>query len=68
MSSFFIVIIAEKARCDAALSDVFNSASIGRGTICHDKPYLSVSHPHWLSCPPSVSLRHNVSTSSCVSQ
>ena len=25
------------------------------GMICQDRPYRSLSHPHWLSSPPSVS-------------
>src|SRR5471032_2168310 len=68
ISSFVIFIIAETARCDAALSAVFNSSSNARGTTCHETQYLSVNHPHCPFCPPSDSLRHRVSTSSCVSQ
>src|SRR3972149_9809250 len=38
------------------------------GTTCHDTPYLSLSQPHCSLSPPSESLSHNLSTSSCVSQ
>src|SRR5713101_6974398 len=38
------------------------------GTICHDKPYLSLSQPHCSFSPPSESFSQNASTSSCVSQ
>src|SRR6202171_3911953 len=34
----------------------------------HDKPYLSVIHPHLCFSPPSESFSHNSSTSCCVSQ
>src|SRR5206468_6484405 len=38
-------------------------------TICHEKPNLSLSQPHWLSCPPpDVSLFQYSSISFCVSQ
>ena len=36
--------------------------------ICQDRPYRSLSHPHWLSSPPSVSAFQKWSTSSCDSQ
>jgi hypothetical protein len=35
---------------------------------CQETPNLSVSQPHGPSAPPSVSLAHRSSTSSCVSQ
>src|SRR5437899_12925205 len=38
------------------------------GTICHDRPYLSLSQPHCPCSPPSESFSHSSSTSSCVSQ
>src|SRR5215213_11893362 len=38
------------------------------GTICQDRPYLSLSQPHCTSAPPSVSFSQNSSISSCVSQ
>src|SRR4029077_82814 len=38
------------------------------GTICHDRPYLSLSQPHLDLFPPSESLSHSSSTSCCVSQ
>src|SRR5579883_561170 len=38
------------------------------GTTCHDTPYLSFSHPHWLGEPPLVSRAHNSSISACVWQ
>src|SRR5512135_1533024 len=37
------------------------------GTICQDKPYLSLSQPHGPSCPPSVSLLQKWSISACES-
>jgi len=38
------------------------------GTICHDSPNLSFSHPHRLGAPPSaVSFSHSSSISCCVS-
>ena len=38
------------------------------GTICQDRPNLSVSQPHWDFAPPSDSFSHNSSTSSWVLQ
>src|SRR5207249_1340091 len=38
------------------------------GTICHDKPYLSLSQPHGPFSPPLESFSHSSSTSSCVLQ
>ena len=38
-----------------------------RGTICQDRPNLSFSHLHWLSCPPSSNWFQYLSISSCVS-
>src|SRR2546425_12229888 len=38
------------------------------GTICHDTPNLSLSHPQGCFSPPSESPCHNRSISSCVSQ
>ena len=35
-----------------------NISIIATGTICHDTPYLSVSHPHCTSLPPSQSPCH----------
>src|SRR5438067_5584350 len=34
------------------------------GTICQDRPYLSLSHPHTPGCPPCVSLFQYSSISS----
>jgi hypothetical protein len=30
------------------------------GTICHDNPYLSLSHPHLKSDPPADGFSHNI--------
>ena len=30
------------------------------GTICHDNPYLSLSHPHLKSDPPADSFSHYI--------
>src|SRR6266849_1659982 len=38
------------------------------GTICHDRPYLSLSQPHLPPLPPCESFSHSSSTSCCVSQ
>ena len=49
-------------------SGSLSSSPKTEGTICHDRPNLSFSQPHWLSSPPSVSFPHSSSTSACVSQ
>ena len=49
MSSFFICIMA----CIAL--GCLISYIIRVGTICHDRPYLSLSQPHATSVPPAVS-------------
>jgi hypothetical protein len=33
------------------------------GTIWHDNPYLSLSHPHLKSDPPADGFSHNISNS-----
>src|SRR5438876_9781526 len=67
MSSFFILSIACMAASE--LPD-FESLSIWpstSGTICHETPNRSFSHPHGPSSPPpSVSLVQYLSTSCCV--
>src|SRR6266516_7858478 len=55
------------------LSDFFVSLSCNispkrLGTICHDTPNLSFNQPHCSCSPPSESLFHKSSTSSCVPQ
>ena len=50
-SIFCIVSIASNARF--ATSPPLAIASVRtRGVICHDRPHLSLHHPHWLSAPP----------------
>src|SRR2546430_707283 len=50
----------------ASLSFIISPKTVG--TICHDKPYLSLSQPHLDFSPPAESFSQNLSTSSCVSQ
>src|SRR5205809_556744 len=68
MSIFFICSIA----CIAlfAFTGSLSPSSLPRivGIICHDRPYLSCSQPHWSSRPPADSFFHSSSTSCCVSQ
>src|ERR1700733_2657852 len=54
--------------CDFTGSLSCMSSSKAEGTICHDTPYLSLSHAHCNWSPPSESFSHNSSTSLCVSQ
>src|SRR5437899_4500085 len=54
--------------CDFSGSLSPNILPKAEGMICHDRPYLSLSQPHLLFCPPAESCSHNSSTSSCVSQ
>src|SRR5712692_1579359 len=68
MLSFFIWSIAATALCDAAVSAALNIAINEFGTICHDTPNLSFSHPHCCSSPPAESFSQRPSTSACVSQ
>ena len=55
ISSFTIPIIAFITRSAFALSGSFSIASIVSGVICHVTPNLSVSQPHAIVLPPSVS-------------
>src|SRR5438445_2117872 len=68
MSSFFICSIAFIALF--AFTGSLSPSSLPKtvGIICHDRPYLSCSQPHWSSRPPAESFRHSSSTSCCVSQ
>src|SRR5690242_4568283 len=62
-------IMACMARCDfaASLLDISSRSTVG--TICQDKPYLSLSHPHATSLPPpAASFFQYRSTSACVLQ
>src|SRR6058998_684553 len=54
--------------CDFSGSLSPNISPKADGMIYHDRPYLSLSQPHLLFCPPAESFSHNSSTSSCVSQ
>src|SRR5213593_1468768 len=68
MSILFIFSIAAMTRFDfsGALSCSISTRTVG--TICHDTPNLSLSHPHCTSWPPAESFSQKWSTSSCVSQ
>ena len=54
MTSLRIDNIAAITRCARPGSGSASSSTSLRGTICQDSPYLSLSHPHMLSCPPSA--------------
>ena len=62
MSSFFMSIIAAKARWAAALSGELIISPMAAGTICHETPNLSVSQPHATSAPPCDSFCHRSSS------
>src|SRR5687767_5199854 len=68
MSSFTIFSIACITRCDLAESLSLNSSANTVGTICHERPNLSLSQPHCTSLPPAESFLQNLSTSACVWQ
>ena len=68
-SSFLMPSIALVARAAPCWSGDLIIWCSARESICHDRPYLSVSHPQGPSFPPSaVSLSHSWSISSCESQ
>src|SRR5690606_38787726 len=54
-SIFFIFNIAWVARAARSLSGSPRSLASARGITCHETPKRSLSQPHWLSSPPSVS-------------
>src|SRR3954470_1719315 len=63
MSSFTIFMSAPMTRLDCAASLPMSLGSAS-GTICHDRPYLSLSQPHCTSLPPpAVSLSQQSSIS-----
>src|SRR5205823_8928339 len=64
ISIFFMFSIACMTRCDFSRSGSERSSGSTVGTICHDTPNLSFSHPQGPSSPPSESLLQNLSTSS----
>src|SRR5437899_1874418 len=68
MSIFFICSMACMTRLafSGSLSPSIRPRAVGM--ICHDRPYLSCSQPHWSSLPPADSFFHSSSTSCCVSQ
>src|SRR5688572_29445484 len=68
MSSLSILSIASMTFFDFLASLLPSNSLKTVGTICQDKPYLSLSQPHRDSCPPAESFSHNSSTSSCVLQ
>src|SRR3981189_1398297 len=46
ISSFFICIMASKARRDFAVSESLSNSARTWGTICQERPNLSFSQPH----------------------
>src|ERR1700712_3377467 len=56
MSIFFMPIMASMARFAAALSGSAKALSRARGTICQDRPNLSLHQPHCDSWPPSATI------------
>lgn len=56
MSIFFIGIIALKARLASALSWLVTASINMRGLICQEMPHRSLHQPHWLSCPPLLTM------------
>ncbi len=50
ISNFFIFIKALVTR--GAFAGSLNNFGNIVGTTCQETPNLSLSHPHWLSCPP----------------
>lgn len=68
MSILFILSIAIITLFTFSGSLSCNSLPKTEGMICHDNPYLSLSHPQRSSDPPAESFLHNSSTYSCVSQ
>jgi hypothetical protein len=56
MSIFVIPIIDSNARPAAARSGPVIASSSARGVICHDRPHLSLHHPHRLSAPPLATI------------
>src|ERR671937_2741082 len=56
--------IACMTRCDFSRSGSPSSSGSTLGTICHDMPNLSLSHPQGPCSPPSESVLQNMSTSS----
>src|SRR5207247_3459572 len=63
-----ICIIEATARVLPSESGPVINASNSLGTICQESPYLSCSQPHGPCSPPSPSLSHSSSISSCDSQ
>src|SRR2546425_5245703 len=68
MSILVICIIACMTRCDFTGSLSCSSSIRTRGTICQDRPNLSLSQPHCPGAPPAESFVHRSSTSFCESQ
>ena len=70
MSSLVICIIAFHTRpARAASPPPLSRLPRSAGMICHDRPNLSLSHPHRFGTPPSaMNLSHRRSMSLCVSQ
>src|SRR5437899_2965068 len=61
---FFILSIASMTRFDLVGSESRNSSPRMAGLICHERPNLSLSHPHGPFSPPSESFSQYSSTSS----
>src|SRR5271156_4087917 len=60
--------IAFITRCDFAGSGPPSNLGNTVGTICQDRPNLSLSQPHWTSVPPVDNFSQCESSSSCVWQ
>jgi hypothetical protein len=69
MSIFFILNTASITRFTFLGSGSDSILMTTSETTCHDSPYLSFNHPHWLSLPPpDVSVVQYSSISACVWQ
>src|SRR5260370_41461094 len=52
-------------RCDRAGSFEDRSSGNADGTTCHERPYVSFSHPHGPGCPPPAVSFSQKSSISC---
>src|SRR6266571_2314418 len=68
MSSLTILSRACMTRCDFVASLLLISSTKTVGTICHERPNLSLSQPHCTSLPPAESFLQYRSSSVCVLQ
>lgn len=65
MSILPTCIIASITRFDFCGSGSLRSATSTPGTICQERPYLSLSRPHWPFEPSAESFSHRSSNSAC---